>query len=95
MKNDELTELVGYIGSIEFEPAKNNLHFDKYVVCLKRKYRQSSYIDFRSRAIMNEIQKFKEGDLVSIMVRHESHTSKSSGIRYNNIVAKEITLIKE
>lgn len=86
----ETTQYTGFIDKIEF--VKHSGKFDKRVVTLKMSDRQSCFIEFRSKKMMNMIKQFNEGDHVTIATRIEGKISSSSGQKYNNIIAHNINL---
>lgn len=87
----EITKYTGYVDSIE---AKNNPRgFEKKIVTLKMNNKQLCFIEFRNDYAQEQVKKIVEGDRVEIAARLEGKISKTSGIQYNNIVAKSIKKI--
>ena len=85
------TTYIGYIGAIELK--KSPTGFEKKIVTLKMRDKQLCFIEFRNDPVKQQMKGIAEGDRVEISARLEGKISRSSGIAYNNIIAKSIKQI--
>lgn len=77
----------GFISQIEY---KNNSGHEKKVVTLKGESNQRAFIEFRGQEMMKELKQFTEDDYIETAVFLEGKISRSTGIHFNNLVAKGI-----
>jgi hypothetical protein len=83
------TTFIGSIQSIDLKPQTSGCH--KKVVTLKMAEQQRCFIEFRSRAMMAAISKYEVNNFVEIEATMEGNISKSTGVEFNNIIAKKIS----
>ena len=68
----------------------NNNFNDKYVAVVKQTDNEDCFVEFRGKVMMNVLRPYRVGESVTISAFIEGKTSKFSGARYNNIVARNI-----
>lgn len=79
--------ITGKIDIIELATLGSN---QKKILTLIPDSGELCWIEFRGSTIMKLLDDVKKGDRVEVAVKFEGKVSKSSGIRYNNLVAKEL-----
>lgn len=84
-------ELTGTVQDMEHTTIGGH---EKTVLTLATGFQQQAFIEFRGNLI-NLLDGVKPDDEVKVSVKFQGKVSKSSGIRYNNLFAKELSLIKK
>lgn len=74
----------------KIEKTFHNTDFEKNEVFVKMPDEEECKVEFRGRVMMNLLKGFEPGDIVQVAVKYEGKHSKSSGIYYNNMIAKSI-----
>lgn len=78
-------------GRIEtIEPVQSSPGQSKDVVTIVSNDNQKAFIEFRSPQMMAVLKSFKENDQVIISVKFDGKIAKTTGVRFNNIVATSI-----
>lgn len=77
-------------GTIESVVYKNNLGHEKKLVSLKCMEQQRAFVEFRGKQMMKELDSFIEDDQIQVAVYFEGKISRTTGIHFNNLVAKSV-----
>lgn len=67
----------------------NNKGFKKKIITIHSSDNQSAFVEFRG-AILKFVDDIEEGDEVIVAIQMKGSTSKKSGIKFNNLIAKSI-----
>ena len=78
------------VGTISEILNSDGTGYPKKIVTLSFNTNESVYIEFRGSAMMNKLSDYCVGQLVAVTVKYDAKTSKSQGVRFNNIYAKKI-----
>lgn len=76
-------------GTIEHFDYISETGHNKVVLTVRPNHQQLTFIEFRGYAV-SWMKNYKIDDEVEISVEMVGKTSKKTGIRYNNLVAREI-----
>lgn len=75
---------------LKIERKLANTDFEKDEVVIRLSDDEQCKVEFRGVLMMKALKAFREGDYIQAAVKHEGKVSKSTGIYYNNLIAKSI-----